>query len=61
MDVPLLVTDMLYSATFVKGRANGGLHETLTVNGSIKEYNKSPTEVGSVECLACNYNNYWIL
>ena len=32
--VPLLATDMLYSATLVLGRANGGLHEMLTMKGS---------------------------
>ena len=33
--VPLLVTDMLYSATLVPGRANGGLHEMLTIKESM--------------------------
>ena len=39
--VPLLVTDMIYLATLVLGRANGGLHEILTVEGSIKEEDKA--------------------
>ena len=34
--IPLLVTDMVYSATLVLGRANGGLHEMLTVERSTK-------------------------
>ena len=32
---------MLYSATLVLGRANGGLHEMLTVERSIKEEDKA--------------------
>ena len=31
---------MLYSATLVLGRANGGLHEMLTVERSIKKEDK---------------------
>ena len=40
----------------VSGRANGGLHEMLTLNESMKTKDKSPTEIGSVEFLTCNYN-----
>ena len=32
---------MLYLATLVLGRANGGLHEMLTVERSIKEEDKA--------------------
>ena len=32
---------MLYLATFVLGRAKGGLHEMLTVERSIKEEDKA--------------------
>ena len=35
---------MVYSATLVSGRANGGLHEMLTVERSIKEEDKSAFE-----------------
>ena len=40
---------MLYLATLVLGRANGGLHEMLTVERSMKRYCKSPTEARSVK------------
>ena len=40
---------MLYLATLVLGRANGGLHEMLTVSESMKRNSKSPTEVRSVK------------
>ena len=42
--IPLLVTDMVYLATLVPGRANGGLHEMLTVERSIKEEDKAAFE-----------------
>ena len=35
---------MVYLATLVPGRANGGLHEMLTVEGSIKEEDKAAFE-----------------
>ena len=36
-----MLYDMLYIATLVLGRANGGLHEMLAVERSIKEEDKA--------------------
>ena len=35
---------MLYPVIAVPGRVNGGLHEMLTVEESMKDEDKSPTE-----------------
>ena len=44
MVVPLLETDMLYPVIAVPDRVNGGLHEMLTVEKSMKDEYKPPTE-----------------
>ena len=40
---------MIYSAILMSGKANGGLHEILTVKESMKEKDNSPAEDGSVQ------------
>ena len=44
MVVPLLETDMLYPVIAVPGRVNGELQEMLTVEKSMKDEYKPPTE-----------------